>query len=364
MLNINNTIQTKKGSCKVIKKLGSGGTGIVFQCICKNQHYAIKSIELSGNPVDRAPLEEIRQEIEKELNREIDTMSKASKLQHKNLIKLYEAGYDSDNDGYIFMEFVEGKSLQEIVESFVTEFPKYTQKTTRNISEHTTLIRQDKQESNIPKMNSQSSISNIQKNNSKTPFSNQQLIRYLIQAAEALFAIHQEKIIHRDIKPGNIMIDNKDNIKILDFSIAKFINADHLSGTLNQIRGSIGFMSPEQMEAKKDIFYSTDIYGLGCTFYWAITGKTLFQDYLTETTRKKCKEEYRNEAPIRQEARAYIESAKKVQYSLESAKYTLEFFNTIDSNIKDILWKMLDPDAKKRYQDTQSLLSDLRKLES
>ncbi|MDP3115426.1 MAG: bifunctional serine/threonine-protein kinase/formylglycine-generating enzyme family protein, partial [Candidatus Cloacimonadaceae bacterium] len=92
------------------------------------------------------------------------------------------------------------------------------------------------------------------------------------QIVNALAYAHSKAIIHRDIKPSNIMIDASDNVKIMDFGIARLMTDKHLTRTGSKL-GTLFYMSPEQVKARKDIDHRTDIYSAGVVLYEMLTGK-------------------------------------------------------------------------------------------
>jgi serine/threonine protein kinase len=100
--------------------------------------------------------------------------------------------------------------------------------------------------------------------------------------ALALYAAHQAGIVHRDIKPGNIMIDDNGKPFVMDFGLAHRPTASTLT-TAGKIAGTPAYMSPEQVECDpKSLTHSTDIYSLGATFYELLTGRRPFQGTLTQ----------------------------------------------------------------------------------
>jgi len=107
-----------------------------------------------------------------------------------------------------------------------------------------------------------------------------QLTQFFNQAAKALSAIHANGLIHRDIKPDNIMLDTKGTVKIMDFGIARSDDEDRTFRTLTGIQpGTPAYMSPEQLRAKDaeaEVGKATDIYSLGATFYELFTSTRLY----------------------------------------------------------------------------------------
>src|SRR5207249_7130465 len=117
------------------------------------------------------------------------------------------------------------------------------------------------------------------------------LLRYLQHAAEGLAKAHAAGIVHRDLKPDNIMVTRDGHVKILDFGIAKLIEAQTFSGTSSEIDtaiipqdsqpgtvlGTVGYMSPEQARGRtSDIDRRSDIFSFGCILFEAATGYKAF----------------------------------------------------------------------------------------
>ncbi len=107
------------------------------------------------------------------------------------------------------------------------------------------------------------------------PMPEQRAIRILNRLLEAVGFAHNKGVIHRDIKPSNIIISKDDNVKILDFGIAKILQDKGLTKTGTKM-GTVYYMSPEQIKAVKDIDHRTDIYSLGITFYEMLSGRVPF----------------------------------------------------------------------------------------
>jgi len=106
-------------------------------------------------------------------------------------------------------------------------------------------------------------------------------VAYIIQAAKALEFAHTNGVIHRDVKPANLIADSKGFLKLVDMGLAKFRAMDNeqivsMLTTNNVIMGSADFMSPEQTVSTKDVDARTDIYSLGATFYFLLTAQVMY----------------------------------------------------------------------------------------
>jgi serine/threonine protein kinase len=149
-----------------------------------------------------------------------------ARLNHANIIHVIDRGFSTDNMPHFVMEFVEGIDLNTAAK-----------------------IKQ---------------LDHAAK------------IDIIIQVLKALSYAHQNNVIHRDIKPDNILIDNNGNVKILDFGIAQFYDDQHnaaektVSGT---VMGTYNYMSPEQRESADNVTEQSDLYSAGVLMYELFTGK-------------------------------------------------------------------------------------------
>jgi len=152
-----------------------------------------------------------------------------AKLDHHNIVR----AYDVDNEGkthYIVMEYVQGNDLQVIVDR--GGLPDY-----------------------------------------------EQAANYIIQAAKGLQHAHDSGLIHRDMKPANLLLDEEGVIKILDMGLALFSDDDRASLTLahkDNVLGTADYLAPEQALDSHGVDGRADVYGLGCTLYFLLTGHPPF----------------------------------------------------------------------------------------
>jgi len=202
------------GEFEVVRKIGEGGYGSVYEAV---------DLTLKRQVAVKLMLREktTNKEFVDKFLREART---AAQLSHPNIVKIHLVGFDKDlQQHFLAMEYVEGKSLSQIM----------------------------KKEGVFPV---------------------DRAVNILVQAATGLAEAHKKNIIHRDIKPGNVMITSKGVVKVADFGLAKIYDPGDAAST---VIGTPYFMPPEQFEGKvRD--GRTDIYALGVTFYYILTLKRPF----------------------------------------------------------------------------------------
>ena len=148
-----------------------------------------------------------------------------TKLKHPQIVQLYETG-EENGTYYLAMEYVEGKTLEQLIAE-----------------------------------------------NGRLPF--QRAMDITIQAGKSLSFAHKQGIIHRDIKPGNIMIDRENTVKIADFGVARVTEGTRMT-TTGAVIGTPEYMSPEQTEGL-GVDERSDIYSLGVVFYEMLAGRNPFK---------------------------------------------------------------------------------------
>jgi serine/threonine-protein kinase len=209
------------GKYRILQLIGSGGMSTVYLAEHKLMHRqrAIKVLPRK-RVKDSSYLARFHLEAQA-----------TSQLDHPNIVRCY----DVDNEGdthYIVMEFIEGKDLNTIV----------------------------KQEGALPL---------------------ELACNYIAQAAEGLAHAHEKGLIHRDVKPANLLVDKKGIVKILDLGLALFSDNEQASLTVEHnenVLGTADYLAPEQAVNSHRIDHKADIYGLGCSLYFLLTGRPPFPD--------------------------------------------------------------------------------------
>ena len=194
--------------------IGQGGMGQVFKAVHEmlGRESAVKVL----------PLHKTTPEAIVNFRREIRAQAK---LDHANLVRAFDAGEDG-NVHYLVVEYVPGTDLRRLVRT-------------------------------------------------KGRLTVQQAANVIKQAAEGLHHAHERDLIHRDIKPGNIMVTPNGIAKVSDLGLAFYLN-DPEDPRFGKIVGTADYLSPEQIKTPLEVNSVSDIYSLGCTLYYAVTGKVPF----------------------------------------------------------------------------------------
>ncbi len=197
-----------------LEPLGQGGMGVVYKA---EDSRLQRPVALKFLPENLARNAEARARLLQEARA-------AAALNHPNICTIYEIG-EADERFFIAMEYVEGETLWE-------------------------KIKQRK--------------ANLR-----------QIVDWAVQIARGLEAAHEKGIFHRDIKSSNIMVTRKDQIKIMDFGLAKLTGSSFLTKEKSQM-GTVAYMSPEQVRGKK-VDQRTDLWSFGVVLYEMLAGQLPFQ---------------------------------------------------------------------------------------
>jgi serine/threonine protein kinase len=256
---------------QIIEKLGQGGMGEVYRAIDKelNEEVALKLM----NPQIASD--------QKTVHRFSSELKLARKIIHKNVGRMYEL-MEEKGTRFITMEYVSGEDLRS-------------------------LMRR------VRRLDVETAVS-IAK-----------------QVCEGLGEAHRLGVVHRDLKPGNIMIDKEGRARIMDFGIARSLKAAGMTEAGAMI-GTPGYMSPEQAEGK-DVDQRSDIYSLGVILYEMVSGRIPFEGDTAMSTAMK--------------------------HKTESPRDPREYNTQIPEDLSRVILKCLEKDRKKRYQTAEELHSVL-----
>ncbi|MDD2261595.1 MAG: protein kinase, partial [Clostridia bacterium] len=261
---------------ELLSRMGTGGMAYVYKAKDKalNRTVAVKTLK-----------DEYAQDKDF-IKRFKDEALSVAKLSHENIVNVYDVGYDN-NLNYIVMECVEGTTLSSYMESI-------------------------------------------------GPLDIKESIDISLQIFAALEHAHTNGIIHRDIKPQNILISKNGKIKVTDFGIAKAINAQTLT-TDNKTFGSVHYISPEQAKGGF-LNSSTDLYSTGIVMYEMLTGKVPFDA----------------DTPI----------AIVMKHLQDDPVPPMELREDIPEELNRIILKSIHKKPSDRYETAADVMIDLKNLEN
>ncbi|QDU09014.1 serine/threonine-protein kinase [Gimesia aquarii] len=252
----------KLGDFRIVQELGRGGMGVVYEAVQEslNRRVALKLLP-------RQLLLE-----EKQLKRFRREAELTASLHHTNIVPVYGVG---ENDGfhYYVMQLIEGIGLDELAQRMivtaadkVSRKPKVAGDTTTQIgTEAAASKNRNAYPENFDQSETQDHVETGFEEYVKTP---QKIAALGIQAANALQYAHDRGILHRDIKPGNLLLDRDGLLCITDFGLARAAEQSDISQSTD-IVGTLGYMAPEMFRG--ETCSQSDIYGLGITLYELLT---------------------------------------------------------------------------------------------
>src|SRR6266446_207886 len=263
------------GDYELLEEVGRGGQGVVFRARQKslNRTVALKVISL-GQWASEAHLKRFRREAKA-----------AASLDHPSIVPIYEVG-ERDGSCYFSMKFVEGGQLDEVVR--------------------------------------------------RKPMSIRQAVELIAKVARTVHYAHERGILHRDIKPGNILLDKKGEPHLTDFGLARLIEQESTVTNSFDVLGTPSYMSPEQAAGRtKEVSAAADVYSLGAVFYQMLTGEPPFAGGTTYET---------------------------IRLVLESEPRNPRTRNPkVDVDLATICLKCLEKDPARRYESAAALVDDIER---
>ncbi len=258
----------------ILERIGEGGMGVVYKAkdTKLDRFVALKFLPPHVSASGQ------------EKSRFLQEARSASALNHPNVCTIYGIE-EHDGRHFIEMELVEGSTLREKIAT-------------------------------------------------ASPFSIKQTVEYAVQIAEALNEAHGKGIVHRDVKAENIMVNAKNQIKVMDFGLAKLKGSMKLTRTSSTI-GTLAYMAPEQIQGT-EADHRSDIFSFGVVLFEMTTGKMPFRG----------------------------EHEAAVMYSIvnEPPEPAAKYRNDIPDELTHILNKLLEKDPEDRYQSLSEVIVDLRRL--
>jgi serine/threonine protein kinase/tetratricopeptide (TPR) repeat protein len=263
------------GDYKLLEEVGRGGQGVVFRARQKslNRTVALKVIGL-GQWATPAHLKRFRLEAEA-----------AASLDHPCIVPIYEVG-ERDGQCYFSMKFVEGGQLDEVIQ--------------------------------------------------QRPMSVRQAAELIAKVARTVHYAHEHGILHRDIKPGNILLDAKGEPHLTDFGLARLVESESTVTRTLEVLGTPSYMAPEQAVGDNaKLTRTTDVYGLGAVLYQLLTGHPPFAGGTTYET---------------------------IKLLLETEPRPPRLWNPkVDRDLSTICLKCLEKDPQRRYSSALALAEDLER---
>jgi len=263
------------GKYRIVEKIGRGGMGIVY----KGEHVSLGRFVAIKTLTAQFTLDP------QYLSRVMREAKILAELQHPNIVYIYDIENLGGTD-YLIMEYVPGKTVAELLKE-------------------------------------------------NGPFAVNRAIKIVSDVASALSHSHKRHVIHRDIKPGNIMITNDGVVKVTDFGVAKITEGADVTHT-GLIQGTPYYMSPEQARGYSDIDGRSDIYSLGIVFYQMVTGKVPF----TGNSEFDILEKQIRETPVPPSVLA----------------------NSLPATYEEIILKCIAKDRANRYPTAGNLLKSLKHI--
>ena len=261
---------------ELLEKVGEGGMAIVYKAKCRllNRFVAVKILkEEFSNNIDF-------------MNKFKKEASSVASLSSNNIVNIYDVGHEG-NINYIVMEYIEGKTLKQI------------------IVEHGSM-------------------------------NYDQVIDYGMQIAKALECAHKNNIIHRDIKPHNILVTEDGTVKVTDFGIAKAASSVTITNT-STVMGSAHYFSPEQAKASF-VDFRTDIYSFGIVLYEMVTGRV----------------PYDAESPV----------SVALKHIQEPVVPPRQINSNVPENLNKLILKAIEKEPIKRYQTAKEMFLDLQRIQN
>ncbi len=305
------------GDFRIIREVGRGGMGVVYEAeqISLSRRVALKVLPFAALSDPRL------------LQRFKNEARAAAALDHSHIVKVHAVGEDRGVH-FLAMQFIDGRPLSELI-------AELHRSSANQASDPTNLIAPGSSPVTSPETTPVGKQSTFP--NSATTGFYLRVAELGIQAAEALEHAHGLGVVHRDIKPGNLLIDAKGDLWVSDFGLAKIATTDAGVTMTGDVFGTLRYMSPEQALAKHDLVdHRTDIYSLGATLYELLGGRPVVDGSDKGEILRKITDT--DPVPLRR------------------------FDRAIPADLETVLLKCLRKEPNDRYASAKDLAEDLRRF--
>lgn len=324
------------GEFALLREIGRGGMGIVYEAeqVSIRRRVALKILPLAA-VMDPRQVQRFKNEVQA-----------AALLQHQNIVPVYSVGCEQGVH-YYAMQFVEGHALSEIIASLRSVAACEAQPTpsrgeASKLVPLTAALGQEEAAETVappahPKPDNRSSSPGGLSTTPSTGVRDRcrAAAKLIVQAAEALDHAHERGVLHRDVKPGNLMVDATGNLWVADFGLARLETSAEATMT-GQVLGTLRYMSPEQATGRRAVVdHRADIYSLGSTLYELCALRPAFD--------------------------AGDRSELLHQILFESPRSLRKVDPAIPRELETIVSKAMEKSPTDRYETAQELADDLRR---
>ena len=313
------------GDFQILRRIGSGGMGVVYEAqqISMGRRVALKVLPLAALVQERG------------VQRFHNEVRAVAVLDHPNIVSVYSVG-EERGVHYFAMQLIQGQTMSAVIQALKTTRANGAVLQSDDIASAATPLPLDPPSAlaNASEtISDERSLGRDADSSEIRPTYFQSLTKLGVQAASAVQHAHDHGILHRDIKPGNLMIDSKGQLFVTDFGLARMESEAAPTGTGNII-GTLRYMSPEQASGKGVVDYRCDIYALGVTLYELFTLRPPF----VANDRK--------------------ELIRKIV--LEDPPRPRAINRDIPVELQNIVLKAIEKDPANRYASARELEDDLR----
>ncbi|MHB8897550.1 MAG: protein kinase domain-containing protein [Thermoguttaceae bacterium] len=312
--------EKRLGDFVLVREIGRGGMGIVYEArqISLDRRVALKALPFA------AVLDQ------KQITRFENEARAAAQLHHPNIVPVYSVGCERGVH-YYAMQYIEGASLDRALAEVRGEA------TAGPDDGHPGPTGEDSQSlaDDHAKQSTLRALTTAESSRGRDYY--RAVCRLGIQAAEALQHAHDCGIVHRDVKPSNLLLDRSGKLWVTDFGLARFLSSDAGLTLTGQVLGSLRYMSPEQAEGRSGLLdQRSDVYSLGITLYEAAALRPAFDGQVrADLLRRIVQDEPRPPRRIRP---------------------------SIPADLENIILKAVSKAPEQRYQTALELADDLRRF--